>query len=122
MNDQPKTADREALEARAEELGVTFAANIGDDKLAERVARAEAKAATDGGTAGAAEAKAGGDDAETAPVAAAAAKEATIAAVVLPGETLRHNGTRYAPGDPVTLTQKQFDRLRTLKVVAPAED
>lgn len=37
-----KSEDRLKLEARAAELGVTFAANIGDDKLAERIAAAEA--------------------------------------------------------------------------------
>ena len=37
-----KTAEREALEAKANELGVKFAANIGDETLAARVAEAEA--------------------------------------------------------------------------------
>lgn len=36
---------REELEARAEELGVKFGRNIGDDKLAERVAEKEAELA-----------------------------------------------------------------------------
>lgn len=35
-------ATREVLEARANELGVKFSANLGDEKLAERVAEAEA--------------------------------------------------------------------------------
>lgn len=39
-----KSEDRRALEARATELGVDFAPNIGDAKLAERVAAAEAAA------------------------------------------------------------------------------
>lgn len=36
-----KSADRKALEARAQELEVKFAANIGDDTLAERIAEAK---------------------------------------------------------------------------------
>lgn len=40
-----KTPEREALEKRAAELDVTFAANIGDEKLAERIKEAEAKLA-----------------------------------------------------------------------------
>lgn len=41
---EPATA-RATLEARANELGVKFSANLGDEKLAERVADAEAAAA-----------------------------------------------------------------------------
>jgi len=37
------TSDREALEARANDLGVEFRANISDETLAERVAAAEAE-------------------------------------------------------------------------------
>ena len=37
-----KTEERLALEARARELGVEFGGNIGDEKLAERVAAAAA--------------------------------------------------------------------------------
>ncbi|MBB96930.1 MAG: hypothetical protein CML68_20325 [Rhodobacteraceae bacterium] len=37
-----KSEDRLALEARATAAGVSFAPNIGDDKLADRVAKAEA--------------------------------------------------------------------------------
>lgn len=39
----PSQPDREALEGRAKELGVTFRANISDETLAERVYEAEAK-------------------------------------------------------------------------------
>lgn len=35
-----KTPEREALEAKAEELGLTFQANIGDEKLAGRIKKA----------------------------------------------------------------------------------
>lgn len=35
-----KTPEREALEAKAKELGLTFQANIGDEKLAEKVEKA----------------------------------------------------------------------------------
>lgn len=40
-----KTPEREALEAKAAELSLSYPANIGDEKLAERIAKAEAKAA-----------------------------------------------------------------------------
>ncbi|WP_323780143.1 hypothetical protein [Thalassovita sp.] len=40
-----KTPERAALEARAAEMKLTFPANIGDTKLAERIATAEAKEA-----------------------------------------------------------------------------
>lgn len=40
-----KTPERMALETQAEELGVSFQANIGDEKLAERIDKAKAKAA-----------------------------------------------------------------------------
>ncbi|ALF02106.1 HI1506-related protein [Salipiger abyssi] len=40
-----KTEERIALEQKAQDLGVSFAPNIGDEKLAERVAKAEAEAA-----------------------------------------------------------------------------
>lgn len=43
-----KTTERQALEARAEELGVTFQANIGDEKLAARITAAEAAKAASG--------------------------------------------------------------------------
>lgn len=42
--DEP-SVDREALEVRANELGVSFKPNLGDDKLAERVKKAEEAAA-----------------------------------------------------------------------------
>lgn len=41
----PAPVDRKALEARATELGVSFQPNIGDKKLGQRVAAAEAKVA-----------------------------------------------------------------------------
>ncbi|MGB2202225.1 MAG: hypothetical protein ACPH5G_12910 [Pseudooceanicola atlanticus] len=41
-----KTPERAALEARAEALKLTFAPNIGDAKLAERVTEAETKASS----------------------------------------------------------------------------
>lgn len=43
-----KSPDRIALEARAEDMGVDFPWNIGDEKLAERVAAADAEAADQG--------------------------------------------------------------------------
>lgn len=39
-----KSEHRQALETRAEEMGVKFAHNIGDETLAERIAAAEAEA------------------------------------------------------------------------------
>lgn len=39
---------REALEAEAAELGVSFPSNIGDEKLTERIAEAKAKAEAEG--------------------------------------------------------------------------
>ena len=38
----PSQPDRDALEARAKELGVSFRSNISDETLAERVREAEA--------------------------------------------------------------------------------
>ncbi len=40
-DEQPAELDREALKARATELGLTFAPNIGNKKLAELIAGAE---------------------------------------------------------------------------------
>lgn len=42
-----------------------------------------------------------------------------VAAVVL--EQLSHNGKDYGAGEPVELTQKQFERLQHLGVVAAAK-
>lgn len=39
-----KTPERIALEEKAQQLGLSFPVNIGDEKLAERVAEAEARA------------------------------------------------------------------------------
>ena len=64
-----KTAEREALEAKANELGVKFAANIGDETLAARVAEAEAARG----------AAAGSDASETAPAGAEGAPAGTAA-------------------------------------------
>lgn len=38
-----KTPEREALEAKAKELALTFQPNIGDEKLAEKIEKASAK-------------------------------------------------------------------------------
>jgi len=46
-----KSPERIALEARAEDLGIRFAWNTGDDTLAERIADAEAKVAAASGEA-----------------------------------------------------------------------
>lgn len=40
---RPKTPEREALEAKAKELGLTFQANIGDEKLAAKIEKALAE-------------------------------------------------------------------------------
>lgn len=42
---EPDSSGRDAIEARAKELGVTFRKNTNDDKLAELIAEAEAEAA-----------------------------------------------------------------------------
>ena len=42
-DDQPAELDRDALKARANELGIDFARNVSTEKLAELIAAAEQK-------------------------------------------------------------------------------
>lgn len=53
MAETTKTDDRIALEQKAQDLGISFAPNIGDEKLADRIQQAEADAAANTDTQGA---------------------------------------------------------------------
>lgn len=84
-----KSEARQALEARALELGITFRTTIGDETLKARIEDAEEKQGATG-----------------------------VWVQVMPGETLRHDGSAYTEDQPVLLTTKQADRLEALGVVA----
>jgi hypothetical protein len=99
--------ERETLLARAKELGLDLPANIPTAKLKKAVAGKEAQLDAASGVAG-----------DKGPVQSSDAGD-LVAAVVL--DQLKHNGKDYGPDDTVELTQKQFDRLEHLGVVAAAK-
>ncbi|WIY25058.1 hypothetical protein [Parasedimentitalea psychrophila] len=99
--------ERETLLARAKELGLELPGNISNAKLKKAVAGKEAQLDAASGV--------GGDKG---PVQSSDADE-LVDAIVL--DQLKHNGKDYSPDDPVELTQKQFERLEHLGVVAAAE-
>lgn len=134
-----KPHNRKELEARAEALGVKFAANIGDEKLKERLKEAEQK------TQGGAPAQAGADvgeagvqagAAEAAPVEQTGAKGANQAGATRPEvpaelgpahegmvsaevlRPLRRSGEKYQIGQQIELDQESFDYLKAKGVVA----
>ena len=117
-----KTAERLALEARYEAHGKKVPGNIGDEKLKERVeeldaeaakaaADKEAEAKKDDGSHPKANAPAGDAGRQPPQVAAPTtntgrktpkvdAPKIDIFEVI---DTVRHNGKRYKPGDPIEL-------------------
>jgi hypothetical protein len=139
--------ERETLLARAKELGLDLPGTISNAKLKMAVAGKEAQldaasgvAGNDGNGPSAAEtvkekpAKLGADGETTSktqttsqkpktnadkPAPASKADPDLVNAVVL--DQLKHNGTDYGPDETVELTQKQFDRLEHLGVVAAVE-
>jgi hypothetical protein len=129
-----KTPERLALEARAIDLGVEFAATIGDKKLTERVDAAQAERdqnnPPEDGTQGAA------DDgsqpqvgAPEAPTTLKPAKKPATPNPSVPDEVdalvldpLMHDGVLYQPDESVVLPVKVFARLEALRVVARSAD
>lgn len=125
-----KTPERLALESRAIDLGVTFQANIGDAKLEQRVADAEAERDKDKpplvGTGGAADdgsrPPAGVEDAPAVnpPAINPPAPPVTenVRALVL--GRLDHDGKTCEVDEYVTLTVPQFEALEAAGVVTLA--
>lgn len=141
-----KSEERAALEAKATKLGVKFAANIGDDTLADRVADAEAEAAKNtkpevtSGSGDSADAPAqgpvpAGDQSSPAtttppePGGAGAAPQGVVPAastlvVVGPKKGFRRAGYHFGPEPtviPLTdLTEDQFMALTTETMLVTA--
>jgi len=90
-------SERKTLMARAKELGLPGRGT--NDELKKAIAEKEANPASNPAPPS--------NDAEL------------VDAIVL--DQLKHNGKSYGPDEPVELTQKQFDRLEHLGVVAAAE-
>ena len=89
-----KTAERIALEARADELKIDFPANIGDDTLQKKVEEAEEKAKADQG------------------------KPSTF----LVHDRLRRGGKLLKPGQTVRMSGKDAAPLIALGVLEDADD
>ena len=90
-------SERKALVARAKELGLPGRGTI--DELKKAIAEKE-----------------GNPDQKTGQP---SGDSELVDAVVL--DQLKHNGKDYGPAETVELTQKQFDRLEHLGVVAAVE-
>ncbi|MEO1974805.1 MAG: HI1506-related protein [Paracoccaceae bacterium] len=103
-----KSAERIALEARATAANVSFAPNIGDEKLAERVAKAEAAGTTPEPSEAAA-----ANTVDAGAPAAAGAKDGAPAAkpvvVVVTGPRKgRWRAGRHFTAEPVTIPAEEL--------------
>lgn len=139
-------SERDQLKARATELKIEFKGNISNKGLKDLIAAAEAKGTegTNTSDTAASAAQGTGGQQPSAPrqsgqgaVAAAqvqnpktasqadpapqtnATPAGSVSATVL--DNLKHDGQDLEAGDPVALTQKQFDRLSGLGVVEAAD-
>lgn len=106
-----KTEARIALEARAEALDLKFPANIGDEKLEERVKEAEAAAAANEAAGGQTSASA-----QTKPAAGAKRKRSYPVK-----DRLRRDGKLLGEGDKVVLTAEEAAQLIALGVLEESD-
>ena len=114
-------SDRKEIEARASALEISFAPNIGDEKLLKKVTAAEADAKARAEADAKARAEADAKAKAEADAKARKLEEVTRKTAYPVIDRVRHNGRLYEIGDTIDLTVKEHLALNTAGAVPSVE-